>query len=72
MSQRKGDTPCFGCGDRQLGCHSKCEKYKEFQARNAKIRKRNQLDNACKDLNFRGKMQAQKEKYGRYIYGRQG
>ena len=27
-------TPCMTCTDRKVGCHSKCEKYKEFQAKN--------------------------------------
>lgn len=25
-------TPCYGCSERVGGCHSTCEKYKEFQA----------------------------------------
>lgn len=24
-------APCKGCTDRCVGCHSSCEKYKEFQ-----------------------------------------
>lgn len=24
-------SPCKGCGDREIGCHSKCEKYKAFK-----------------------------------------
>ena len=23
--------PCFNCQDRELGCHSRCEKYKAFK-----------------------------------------
>lgn len=23
-------APCKGCGDRVLGCHSTCDKYKQF------------------------------------------
>ena len=25
-------SPCKGCDERYLGCHSKCAKYKEFRA----------------------------------------
>ena len=25
-------VPCLDCPDRAVGCHGKCEKYKEFQA----------------------------------------
>lgn len=24
-------NPCYGCEDRELGCHSSCEKYAEFK-----------------------------------------
>ena len=24
-------APCKNCGDREIGCHSKCEKYKTFR-----------------------------------------
>lgn len=24
-------SPCKDCGDREIGCHSKCEKYKAFK-----------------------------------------
>lgn len=27
----KKKSPCFGCGDRVLGCHSSCEKYQDFR-----------------------------------------
>ena len=23
--------PCYGCEDREVGCHSKCDLYKEFR-----------------------------------------
>lgn len=24
-------SPCYGCGDRQIGCHAECEKYRSFR-----------------------------------------
>ena len=27
------ETPCKDCEDREIGCHGKCEKYKEHQER---------------------------------------
>lgn len=26
------DSPCKNCGDRFIGCHGKCEKYKAWRA----------------------------------------
>ena len=31
MSMRMIESPCLGCEDRELGCHSSCEKYIEYQ-----------------------------------------
>lgn len=28
-TMQKAEFPCKGCTDRVLGCHDKCEKYKE-------------------------------------------
>ena len=25
------NCPCMGCGDREIGCHGKCEKYKAWR-----------------------------------------
>lgn len=25
-------VPCYGCGDREMGCHANCERYKDFVA----------------------------------------
>lgn len=27
-------SPCYNCPDRHQGCHSECEKYKEYRAKN--------------------------------------
>lgn len=33
--------PCKDCPDRVLGCHSKCEKYKEYSSKNEQRRNAN-------------------------------
>lgn len=30
---RKADTPCYGCEDRQVGCHGSCKLYFAFKKR---------------------------------------
>lgn len=41
-------APCKNCEDRQLGCHSQCERYKKFkeesQAEKENIEKQKRLD----------------------------
>ena len=32
------NPPCKDCADRTIGCHSGCEKFKEFQAKQAERR----------------------------------
>ena len=49
----KPKAPCQGCTDRALGCHSTCEKYKEFRAKQEVIYKarkeRNDINNYLYD-----------------------
>lgn len=70
MSQRKGDTPCFDCGDRQLGCHSSCERYAEYISKLKETRKKIWVDKSVDDLNFQAKMKTLKEKNWRKGYDR--
>ena len=30
--------PCYGCLNRRVGCHSICDAYLEFEAKNKKLR----------------------------------
>lgn len=32
-------VPCRGCEDRKIGCHSACERYKEFVSENEKLKR---------------------------------
>jgi hypothetical protein len=29
--RKMADAPCYGCQDRELGCHASCEKYKAYR-----------------------------------------
>ena len=31
-------APCVNCQNRQVGCHSKCQSYLEYQAKNNAVR----------------------------------
>ena len=57
--------PCKDCGDRQIGCHSSCDRYAEYNSENIKRRNERQLDYKCFEVNLRGRIQAAKEKMGR-------
>ena len=61
-------APCYGCGDRQIGCHSSCEKYAAFNRENIRRRKEKAVEFACEDINYFGKMKTVKEKMGRKKY----
>lgn len=32
-------VPCRGCEDRKVGCHSQCDRYKEFVSENEKLKR---------------------------------
>lgn len=34
------NAPCLGCGERHIGCHSECGRYKEYTEWNAAHRKK--------------------------------
>lgn len=40
-------STCYKCADRYVGCHSECEKYKEFTAWNDK-----RLEDLAKEVNL--------------------
>lgn len=49
MGKQVNDRPCFGCEDRNIECHSQCEKYQnwknELERKNeAKMQKKSQDD----------------------------
>lgn len=56
MSQRRWGTrcpvksPCMNCLDREIGCHGKCLKYKEFQSKISAVRSRERAYNTCRRM----------------------
>jgi len=38
--EHKSVCPCRGCEDRQVGCHSKCEGYKEWASKHEKLKEK--------------------------------
>ena len=32
MYHKAEDNPCYGCTERQYGCHSGCQRHKEYKA----------------------------------------
>lgn len=48
-------APCLNCKDRVLGCHSTCERYKEFteinERRKGEIRKDKEVNNIINGYN---------------------
>ena len=46
MDNRSSLSPCKDCGDRYLGCHSDCERYKSYKEENRerRMRKVNDLE----------------------------
>ena len=42
---RSGDSPCWNCATRKLGCQAKCDRYITYKAKQEEIKKRMQADN---------------------------
>ena len=47
-------APCKDCGDREIGCHSQCEKYKTYSFYNEEIKSKQRLENLSKSIMFEG------------------
>lgn len=35
------NAPCYGCTDRRVGCHAKCDKYQAYHAERVKVYEEN-------------------------------
>lgn len=55
------NSPCEDCCDRYLGCHSKCEKYKNYRNKLNEINKVN-FANREIDYYFKNRFYANKER----------
>jgi len=42
------DNPCSGCKDREIGCHSTCDKYLDFRKR---LEEKKELERQAKSEN---------------------
>lgn len=55
MVMTQKSNPCYKCSTREVGCHAKCQKYKEKaaenEARKAAIRKKATIDSICYQMN---------------------
>ena len=47
-------APCKDCPDRKLGCHSKCEKYKEYKLANDAHNKETRLSKMYRSDTYKG------------------
>ena len=59
-------SPCYGCADRHLGCHSSCEKYEKFRERLDEIHKERDMETALNYLDTRRKLDAQRNEEAAY------
>ena len=57
----RGRNPCRECKKRAIGCHSKCDDYKEFTKKIEKIREKEKQDNLVTDSGW-GYIPRRKEK----------
>lgn len=56
MNIRWVQAPCLNCSNRQVGCHSSCEKYKDYKTRHYAEKDRmdaeDRLNNTINQLNY--------------------
>lgn len=57
------NAPCRGCTDREMGCHGKCDKYKEYKEKSDKRREAEFFEKEAQRTPGRYKSR-QKGKYG--------
>lgn len=59
-------NPCYNCSDREVGCHSRCEKYQtahaEHEARKAAIREKATLDTIVYSMNVEASKKRKRRK----------
>ena len=54
-------APCLDCPDREMGCHSKCEKYQKYREYRHKIYEARLKNTAVGDLIVNGVYQRRKK-----------
>ena len=56
-------SPCYGCQNRQCGCHSKCEEYKKYLDAHAEEIEQIREQKKKENLGFRPRMTDKQFKY---------
>lgn len=44
------NSPCLNCTKRKLGCHSTCDRHKEFQEKNGELKAKRRAENAIYEV----------------------
>ena len=40
-------SPCYGCEERKLGCHNRCDKYKEYRTKYDELNLKEKREKMC-------------------------
>lgn len=48
----KNDVPCYGCNEREMKCHSVCDKYKEYKERKEQINQQNRNEKVKQAITY--------------------
>ena len=66
------NAPCMNCSDREIGCHSHCDRYSEYRTVCDKIKAARETEKAADDaFRDRGdKIRRDVRKYGVYKTGK--
>lgn len=55
--------PCYQCPDRCMGCHGRCERYKEYKAEMEIVKRKRQEESAFVDAIMEAKRRRNKFKW---------
>lgn len=60
---RSKDNPCYQCTDRHMHCHSECDAYKDFCARNEERRQQGKIIRSTNEALYESSMRRYKGFY---------
>lgn len=55
--------PCYNCPDREMGCHGRCERYKEYKVEMEIVKRKRQEESAVVDAVMEAKRRRNKFKW---------
>lgn len=55
-------SPCYGCQDRALGCHGKCEQYAEYRVKKDKETARRRAESDANEMVIRACIRSRRVK----------